>query len=350
MEREANETRKGEEDKGKVEDSLDTVDTQANTQGEGSAWDASSASKPFRGLELSSFEDEEDEQVHRGERDEEERTWTRTSQGKGNDARREEYQRMQDETLRAGLAMDTVAATRGRFDAREGWISAWPKKYDLPQHAVRIVMAPVGEEPNLTTKASGAVRKIMKILPLGMQVFINPAKHYHCTVFHLSRPEEVRTDPFLEYAQAPPDGMPRRATDQVLQREIQALKRLGEEVPTLELEVDRVVLAPSGVLLMLFQDVTETTGDAVDRLRDTLRSAFPGAPIRQPKTVIHCTLMRLLTPVQLPRATREHIDAACQSITKELRGLRVRLPQLEYVYEEEFSTVNGPKFRIPLRP
>ena len=314
-----------------------------------SGWDASSTSKPFRGVNLSDLEDETEEKGTEHEV-EDVCTGSNYTSGQGHETRRIEYERMQKETLQAGLAMETVATTRGRFDVREGWISAWPKKYALPEHAVRILMAPVGGEPNLTTQATCAVRKIMKILPLGMQVFINPAKSYHCTIFHLSRPEEVRTNPFLEYKQVPPDGTPRRATDQVLQEEIQALQQLGKYVPTLVLEVERVILAPSGVLLMLFQDVTEASGDVVDRLRSTLRKAFPGAPIRQTKTVIHCTLMRLLTPVQLPLATREQIDAVCQSITQEVRGLRVRLPQLEFVYEEEFSTVNGPRFGISLCP
>lgn len=271
------------------------------------------------------------------------------SEGTGNRMRKIEYEIMRSKTLTKGLEMETISTARGMFDIREGWISAWPKRYDLPEHSVRILIAPIGKDPTLTTKATLVVRKVIQTLPLGMQAFINPSKNYHCTLFHLSRPEEVRSNPFLDYRDVPPDSVPRKADDRILEAEIRALMDIGSKTPCLEMEVERVILAPSGVLLLLFLDVTDARGGQVDRLRSRLRESFPGAPKRQPRVVLHCTLLRLLTPVQLPRITREQIDALCQELTQEMRGTRVRFEELHFVHEEVYSTVEGPCRVIPLR-
>ena len=53
------------------------------------------------------------------------------------------------------------------------------------------------------------------------------------------------------------------------------------------LEVDRVAMAKSGSLLLLFRDPHGT----LDRMRRALRGAFPGAPAKQ-TTIAHCTLLR----------------------------------------------------------
>ena len=59
------------------------------------------------------------------------------------------------------------------------------------------------------------------------------------------------------------------------------------------LEVDRVAMAKSGSLLLLFRDPHGT----LDRMRRALRGAFPGAPAKQ-TTIAHCTLLRCFPGVR----------------------------------------------------
>ena len=112
------------------------------------------------------------------------------------------------------------------------------------------------------------------------------------------------------------------------------------------LEVDRVAMAKSGSLLLLFRDPHGT----LDRMRRALRGAFPGAPAKQ-TTIAHCTLLRCFPNGEAdekdsycldPRAFAD-VNAACARWTHRLAGARVKVSRAWLVREERFSSVDGPR-------
>ena len=119
------------------------------------------------------------------------------------------------------------------------------------------------------------------------------------------------------------------------------------------LEVDRVAMAKSGSLLLLFRDPHGT----LDRMRRALRGAFPGAPAKQ-TTIAHCTLLRCFQESSDgfdssqkekdseycldPRAFAD-VNAACARWTHRLAGARVKVSRAWLVREERFSSVDGPR-------
>ncbi|GFH19403.1 uncharacterized protein HaLaN_16345 [Haematococcus lacustris] len=111
------------------------------------------------------------------------------------------------------------------------------------------------------------------------------------------------------------------------------------------LQLDRVVLARTGTLLMTWRDET----GAVTGLRQALRRTFPGACAKQ-ANIIHTSLLRILGPAQLPRETIAAIVALCDKLTAKLAHHTQLAPSaLWFIDETEFSTVVGDKqlLRVP---
>lgn len=165
------------------------------------------------------------------------------------------------------------------------------------------------------------------------QVFSNPRADYHITLTHLShfqdaRPEPLAADSGLDDAATPSEQRP-GPSDWQLRREVAAAAALAAATPpfdlkvrvrrgcswllrrrsafwpslvseltnlptnlfsiqchkypstTIHLQLERVVLARSGTLLLLWADPS----GSVAALRGALLAAFPGAPPRQPATI-----------------------------------------------------------------
>jgi hypothetical protein len=79
---------------------------------------------------------------------------------------------------------------------------------------------------------------------------------------------------------------------------------------------------------------------------------LPPPPQTKPKqttqsTIIHTSLLRVLTPDQLTPDTTASIAAACERWTQRLAGRRLVVPAAWWVSEAEFSTIQGE--RVPLR-
>ena len=114
---------------------------------------------------------------------------------------------------------------------------------------------------------------------------------------------------------------------------------------SIELVVDRVVLATSGALLLCFDDVN----DSLKKSRAALVSNAVGVRGVQQTSTAHCTLARIL-----PNPGDEHlsdyelkqIDQLLTKWTKQLRGTKMICPKAWYVREERFSSVDGDKVRL----
>ncbi len=83
-------------------------------------------------------------------------------------------------------------------------------------------------------------------------------------------------------------------------------------------QVDRIIFADSGVLLLL---MLEVEGDSIGNLRSRGRDLLPGMPEKQPN-IIHVSLMRYLNPIALSAKETQDVIAVCEKWTCELRGKR----------------------------
>lgn len=84
------------------------------------------------------------------------------------------------------------------------------------------------------------------------------------------------------------------------------------------MQVDRVLLADSGTLLVC---LTDSNGQ-LTQLRGNLRKSFPGAPGRQTQ-IVHVSVLRLLTAQQLSTGDRHILQAVCDAFTSKLRGVQI---------------------------
>lgn len=74
-------------------------------------------------------------------------------------------------------------------------------------------------------------------------------------------------------------------------------------------------MADSGTLLVCCLDRSDT----LNRLREDLRSAFPAAPAKQ-TSIMHITVLRLLTPKSLDADTVDKLQQLCAAWTQRLKG------------------------------
>ena len=104
------------------------------------------------------------------------------------------------------------------------------------------------------------------------------------------------------------------------------------------LQVHSIIFAASGTLLLCSIDPS----GVLNRIRAKLREAFPGRPTKQ-TSIAHSTLLRVLTPQQLPTEASAALQVICQKYTASLRGIRISVDCLWYIIEEVFSTIEGPQ-------
>lgn len=92
------------------------------------------------------------------------------------------------------------------------------------------------------------------------------------------------------------------------------------------------------MLLITWTEVGES--NVLPDLRRRLREAFPGASSKQ-STIIHSSLLRILSPTPLGAEAVSAISAACERWTEKLRGKLYSPRTLWFIREMEFSTING---------
>ncbi|KAI8468823.1 MAG: hypothetical protein J3K34DRAFT_295501 [Monoraphidium minutum] len=222
--------------------------------------------------------------------------------------------------------------------------SAWAEP--LPEGAVRLVVVPVFEL-DIAKTVQQVSDAVAALLPPGTQLFANAPGDYHCTLFHLSHLYDPRPDTGTAAGGAAAMRLEPRERPQVTpeayQREWQHVQRLLAATPPPTLEIDRVVMAPTGTLLLTWTNLD----GRVTSFRRAMAREFPGASDRQ-AVIIHTTVLRVMTPRQLPAAAAGAVRAECARWTRKLRGTRVTPSSFWYVNEVQFSTIRGERMRFPL--
>ncbi|KAK9821690.1 hypothetical protein WJX74_008619 [Apatococcus lobatus] len=211
----------------------------------------------------------------------------------------------------------------------------------FPPAAVRLVVVPLQRQPVLMAHLTKLAAEVRAVLPTGCQSFSNPPPRYHCTVFHTSQPSDPRPNPLAEdggtHLSVAPAARP-SPSGAILQQESKTIQDIAAAEPPFYLEVHSIVFAASGTLLLCSTDPSGT----LNHIRAKLRHAFPGHPTKQ-TSIAHTTLLRVLTPQQLPAETSTAIQHICQEHTASLCGTKISVDRLWYIIEEVFSTIEGPQ-------
>ena len=183
----------------------------------------------------------------------------------------------------------------------------------------------------------------------GLRVYRTPPEAMHTTLFFHARQ----------------DGSGRPGGDSIWWEESAwwqsaATNLLGGSV---ELRVDDLVVAPSGVILLLLGD----PGDALEPLRDAAAAKWEGkAPGRQTRLIAHVSLARVLSLPVPPPAAGEHlegrhsaeltaeqvagVDAACEQAVEGIKGLRFHADAVWYVQLESADLLHRAyERRVPLQ-
>ena len=264
------------------------------------------------------------------------------------DARRA-YEALELAFATDGLDRGARAARKYFHFARHPEVGTWPKTYaemGMPSDCARLVILTMEDAPAICAAAQRATREVTRLLGETMDAHAPGRGSLHVTLFHLSRTFEYVRAP-VEFASAAtlPPNAPNAREDAVAYEEsavAEALRGCGE----CELEVDRVCLAPSGCLILCFNDVH----GCVQTIRERLARSAVGAARAQNDTV-HCTLARLFAKsdgFQMDPERARAVQAMCATVTSALRGARFKARSATYCVERTFSHCDGRRARISL--
>ena len=219
-----------------------------------------------------------------------------------------------------GLDPASLRDAASKYTIDEQTLVPAPLPYDVP-NGVRLLCTAI-EGPDggddLRDALARACERFIDALPTGWIVHRNPPRSYHSTVFHTGHPTDPRP--------------PRDAYD--LAFEVREATQLVGGTTPIPVEVDRVVVASSGVLLALLRH--PGGGESpVDGLRARCRRRWPGAPQRQATHVMHVSLCRVLraTP-QCDGARWGEVLVRVREVSAELAGMRAQLGTVWHVQEK----------------
>ena len=261
-------------------------------------------------------------------------------------------------TLSAAFAtsgFDEAALSKGSLS----FIDGRPRRYaeppwSLPPDAVRVLALPLDD--SALTDAPGrrvgalalqAAEEVSSLLPRGAKTWLPSAGRLHVTVFHPG-----------VYPPSLGDGsqLQRQSVDaHRLRREVDAARKIVASVPVnLSLVVDRLVMTPSGVLLLLLRPEHDGESACVESLRAACTSAFPGAARKQTSGLLHVSLLRTLSlprnPWSPPYGANSSLARGVSSLvdrwSARLRGERAGIGGLLYVRESQIMTLEGEVHRL----
>ena len=226
-------------------------------------------------------------------------------------------------SARSGVDPAAVAGVAPNYQ----WIDGTPRaiEYEHPDAVRLLCTAIAGPEGGdaLRDAAASACRRFVDALPEGYRVYENPPRSYHSTIFHTGCP--------------PACNFRRKDANQVV-AELATARALVAATPALEMVVDRVVLASSGVLLVL---LAQPGGgpSPTDELRVRCRDAFRDAPSKQATHVMHVSLCRVIALA--PENSQEEwtkVMRVVDQLSDEMRGTRATLRTVWHVQESRFAT------------
>ena len=236
-------------------------------------------------------------------------------------------------------------------------VGVWPQKYaavdGYARDCARLVIWSLEEAPALAAAVQQSTRELVTMLGGTLDAFAPGRANLHVSMFHLSRTHEYIKPPVaFAVDDAVRNGTKRliphvssTAPSEAIKYEESAVADALRGAGPVTLEVDRVCIAPSGCLLLCFNDVN---GDA-QNVRERLRDNAIGAARAQNETV-HCTLARLFPKedAALSDAMMRDMNALCARWTARLRGARMVARNVVYVVEERYGFCDGHRTRISL--
>lgn len=262
------------------------------------------------------------------------------------------YENMTSEFVNKGLDLEVVRAAQPWFhNVQPNNKPAVPRNYTqfepaLPYYGARLIVIPLDLDGGLVSTLEKIAQQVVAMLPASVKVFSNPPRNYHCTVFHTSHPADPRPNPMqrfggVDFGTAPSKRRDSSVEEIVMEKQIVHTVVSHSKPPLLQLE--RVMLAPSGNLIVTWIDPY----GGMAALRRELLRAFSGATTKQAR-IVHTTLTRIISDVQLGNDTRTQIAQACASWTSSLRGRTFNPAYVWYVREQQFSVIDGEQIRMDL--
>uniref|UniRef100_A0A0E0ARD6 Uncharacterized protein n=1 Tax=Oryza glumipatula TaxID=40148 RepID=A0A0E0ARD6_9ORYZ len=202
------------------------------------------------------------------------------------------------------------------FDTRDGAVVPRLKAANPPVRANVLYL-----DPEFAAVISKAVKEVF--LPYFNQaIWFQNMSIYHFSMFHASH----HLEPII-------------ATEDEIEAEVDAVKRVTDDVCPLKIILDQVVLTSTGVLLGLWQ--VESGTDPAD-IRSRLREALPRAPQKQlyDPVMLHTSLARILGHPKLPQEgnarSLDHVkffhDLVAQ-VNSKIRGFQATVKELWFVEE-----------------
>lgn len=203
------------------------------------------------------------------------------------------------------------------FDtAGDGAVVPRLKAADPPVRANVLYM-----DPKFAAVISKAVKDVF--LPYFDQaIWFQNTSMYHFSMFHASH----HLEPIV-------------ATEDEIEAEVEAVKRVAENFCPLKIVLDRVVLTSTGVLLGLWQ--VESGTDPAE-IRSRLREALPRAPQKQlyDPVLLHTSFARILGHPKLPdeqsASSFDHVKFFHElvvQVNEKIRGFQAMISELWYVEE-----------------
>eukprot|EP00966_Prymnesium_polylepis_P330456 7386106-Prymnesium_polylepis.2 len=240
------------------------------------------------------------------------------------------------------------------------FVDGRPRRYSeppwaLPPNAVRVLALPLDDSAladaparRLAGLALQAARELAGVLQQhGAEAWLPSAGRLHVTVFHSG----VYPPSVSDGTQTPRDVV--APDSQALREELEVARRLAHNVPlNISMVVDRLVVMPSGVLLLLLRPEADGAPACVDSLRTAAAEAFHGAARKQTNGLLHASLLRVPHPPPRaeffgPNASVAHeVGELVERWSARLRGLRARMGGLLYVRESQIITLDGHMHRL----
>jgi hypothetical protein len=128
-----------------------------------------------------------------------------------------------------------------------------------------------------------------------------------------------------------------------LERERLWCKATAAATPAPLLCFERFVFTETGTLLMTW---TDQSGQ-VEELRRKCKQQFPGSLNIKQSSILHTSMLRLLSTQPLDDYIREKIVETCEKWTEKVKGNMWEADRMWYVLESEFSTIVGEREDMP---
>jgi hypothetical protein len=128
-----------------------------------------------------------------------------------------------------------------------------------------------------------------------------------------------------------------------LEKERQWCRSTVAEMEAPLLCFERFLFTETGTLLMVWTDAS----GQVEELRRRCKHQFPGSLNIRQSSILHTSMLRLLSTQPLDDYSREKIVETCEKWTEKLKGAKWQAEKIWYVLEEEFSTLGGEREDMP---